>query len=77
MCLNTRTKERKEKSLVLHGKLTPRKALIGDRIIEIVFKGCFPQSNISNMQLLLKGLITSLSYTVINFIIELVSTMCE
>lgn len=59
------------------GKLTRKKARIADRIIGVVFKGCFPQSNTSNMQLLLKGLISSVSYTVINFIIELVSTMCE
>lgn len=71
-----RIKERKEKSLVLRGKLTRRRALIGDRIIDTVFKGCFPESNTSNMQLLLKGLISSLSYTMINFI-ELVSTVCD
>lgn len=76
MCLKE-NKRKKEKSLAFHEKLTPRKALVGDRIRDTVFKGCFPQSNISNMQLLLKGLITSLSYTVINFIIEIVSTMCE
>lgn len=70
-------KERKEENLALHGKLTRRKALIGNRIIDTVFKSCFPQSNTSNMQLFLKGLISSLSYTVINFIIELVSTMWD
>lgn len=75
-CLCLRENKRKEKSLVLRGKLTRRRALIGDRIIDTVFKGCFPQSNTSNMQLLLKGLISSLSYTMINFI-ELVSTVCD
>lgn len=70
-------KRKKEKESGPPWKITRRKALIGDRLIDTVFKGCSPQTNTSNMQLLLKGLISSLSDTMINFIIELVSTMCE
>lgn len=76
LCLKE-NKRKKEKESGPLWKITRRKALIGDRIIDTVFKGCFPQSNTSNMQLLLKGLISSLSYTKINFIIELVSTVCK